>query len=163
MGLWEKKMINIKSNLSKITIDIQGKCDKLKNMKPVMERIASDMVKESQMNFRNSKGPEGEDWAKLSDTTISMRRGGSSKPLVDRGTLRRSISGRATDTQAIAGTNLIYAAIHQFGGTIKPRNGKALKFGKNIRTSVTIPARPYLGVNQRMSEKYRKWVVEWMK
>ena len=155
--------INIRTNFSKITLDIQGKCDKLKNMKPVMSRIAQDMVKESQMNFRNSKGPDGKSWEKLSSVTISMRRKGSSKPLVNTGTLRRSISGRATSNQAIAGTNLIYAPIHQFGGTIKPRNKKALKFGKNTRTSVTIPARPYLGVNQRMNEKYRKWVVEWIK
>lgn len=116
MGLWEKKMINIKSNFSKITIDIQGKCDKLKNMKPVMERIASDMVKEVQMNFRNSQSPSGEKWKELSSLTISMRRGVSSKPLMNTGTLRRSISGRATNTQAIAGTNLVYAPIHQFGG-----------------------------------------------
>lgn len=51
------------------------------------------------------------------------------------------------------------APIHQFGGTIKPRK----KVGKHYKTQVAIPARPYLGVNKKMSEKYRKWVVEWIR
>ena len=156
-------MINIKTNFSKISLDIQGKCEKLKNMKSVMERIAGDMVKESQMNFRNGQSPSGEKWKELSSLTTSMRRKGSSKPLVDTGTLRRSIKERATSTQAIAGTNLIYAPVHQFGGAIKPRNAKRLKVGKYFKTQVVIRAIPYLGVNQRMWEKYRNWVVEWIK
>lgn len=156
-------MINIKTNFSKISLDIQGKCEKLKNMKPVMERIAGDMVKESQMNFQNGQSPSGEKWKELSSLTTSMRRKGSSKPLVDTGTLRRSIKGKATSTQAIAGTNLIYAPIHQFGGTIKPRSIKRLKVGKYFKTQVVIPERPYLGVNKRMGEKYRRWVVEWIR
>lgn len=34
---------------------------------------------------------------------------------------------------------------------------------KRYKTQVVIPARPYLGVNQKMSEKYGRWVVEWIK
>lgn len=46
------------------------------------------------------------------------------------------------------GTNLIYAAIHEFGGVIRPINGPFLVFeidGQVIRArKVTIPARPYM-------------------
>ena len=164
MGRRGRMGISIKNNFSKISIDIQGKCDKLKNMKPVMERIAKDMKKESDLNFRNSKGPDGVKWKELSTLTKTLRKNGGEKPLLDTGmNLKRNIHPYSTNTQAIIGTNVKFAPIHQFGGTIKPRKGKALKFGKNIRTSVIIPARPYLGVNQRMNEKYRKWVVEWIK
>ena len=46
------------------------------------------------------------------------------------------------------GTNLVYAAIHEFGGVITPKKAKALSFeigGELIfAKSVHIPARPYL-------------------
>jgi HK97 gp10 family phage protein len=46
------------------------------------------------------------------------------------------------------GTNIIYARIHELGGTIKAKKGQYLKFfikGKFIQVKqVTIPARPYL-------------------
>lgn len=50
------------------------------------------------------------------------------------------------------GSGLIYAAIHQMGGEIRPVNAPALAFpsadGEMIfAQKVTIPARPYLGVS----------------
>lgn len=156
-------MITVKSNFSKITLDIQGKCNKLKDMKPVLNIIAQDMTKEAQLNFRNSQSPEGEKWQPLNTLTISMRRKGSSQPLVDTGILRRSIRGSANGTQAIAGTNIKYAAIHQFGGTIKPKNGKALSFGKHRVTKVVIPARPYLGINNKMNTRYKNLILDFIK
>lgn len=156
-------MITVKSNFSKITLDIQGKCNKLKDIKPVLNIIAQDMTKEAQLNFRNNQSPEGEKWKPLSTLTISMRRKGSSQPLVDTGILRRSIRGSANGTQAIAGTNIKYAAIHQFGGTIKPKNGKALSFGKHRVTKVVIPARPYLGINNKMNTRYKNLILDFIK
>jgi len=76
-----------------------------------------------------------------------------SQGLVQTGNLRRSMdielieasSERAT---AQIGTNLIYAAIHEFGGEIRPVNARALVFeidGKTVVTQlVRMPARPYL-------------------
>lgn len=51
--------------------------------------------------------------------------------LIDTGTLLRSIGIEVVevtkDRVAVAiGTNLVYAAIHEFGGEIRPRNGKFL-------------------------------------
>lgn len=132
-------------------------------MKPILNIIAQDMVKEAQLNFRNSQGPNAEKWKPLSTLTISMRRKGSSKPLVDTGTLRRSIRGIATGTQAIVGTNLKYAAIHQFGGTIRPKKAKSLKFGNHFRSQVVIPARPYLGINSKMNIRYKNMILDFIK
>lgn len=47
------------------------------------------------------------------------------------------------------GTNIVYAAIHEFGGIIKPRTKKALTFKtKDGRwhtvQRVVMPARPYM-------------------
>lgn len=73
--------------------------------------------------------------------------------LIDTGTLLRSIhsevveSGRERVTVAV-GTNLEYAAVHEFGATITPKRAQFLHFtvnGEEVFTkSVTIPARPYL-------------------
>jgi phage gpG-like protein len=73
--------------------------------------------------------------------------------LIDMGNLINSIqtvNATASDTSAEAeiGTNVVYAAIHEFGGTITAKNGKGMVFevdGHTVMTkSVTIPARPYL-------------------
>jgi phage gpG-like protein len=74
--------------------------------------------------------------------------------------LSDSIDHRSTATEAAWGTGWIGARIHQFGGVIKPQAGKRLAFsvgGKKVfAKSVTIPARPFLGVsadNQRELEE----------
>jgi phage gpG-like protein len=76
--------------------------------------------------------------------------------LFDKGRLTASIDYLVeNDERAIVGSGLVYALIHQTGGIIKPKNGKALKFwfvsGGFVEfavvSQVTIPARPYLGVS----------------
>jgi phage gpG-like protein len=57
------------------------------------------------------------------------------------------LRGNAT---AVVGTNMVYAAIHEFGGTIRAKNAEFLAFrldgGRYVMTKeVQIPARPYLG------------------
>lgn len=65
------------------------------------------------------------------------------------GTLAKSITYRLTSDKSVeVGTNVTYAAIHEFGGTIVPVNASALHFkiaDQWITTKkVTMPARPYL-------------------
>ena len=53
------------------------------------------------------------------------------RKLVDTGTMLRSVGSEITERSttrvtAVAGTNLVYAAIHEFGGTIVPRNAQFL-------------------------------------
>lgn len=65
--------------------------------------------------------------------------------LVDTGTLLNSISVQEgsegkTDATVEIGTNLEYAAIHEFGGSINQNNA----WGREISQTIHIPARPYL-------------------
>jgi phage gpG-like protein len=68
------------------------------------------------------------------------------------GRLRGSIFGKVRGNDLLefgAGSNVVYARIHEFGGTIKPKNGQFLKFpgrdGRDIFVKqVEIPARPYV-------------------
>jgi len=68
------------------------------------------------------------------------------------GTLRRSIQSGAEETKdgvrGWIGASVVYAAIHELGGTIRPRAAKYLHFDidgdrKTVK-EVDIPARPYL-------------------
>jgi phage gpG-like protein len=57
----------------------------------------------------------------------------------------------------VVGTNAPYAGVHQRGATIRAKPGKRLAFRIGRATifarSVTIPARPFLGVSQEDREE----------
>jgi phage virion morphogenesis protein len=118
-----------------------------RNLTPAMRSIGARMAAATRKRFRAGVGPDGQSW------TPSWRvRESGGRTLVKSGHLRDSLSHRATPQTAEWGVNRIYAAIHQFGGVIRPKKGTALKFrtpGGGFATvkSVTIPARPFLGVN----------------
>lgn len=130
---------------------------KFENTKTLMERTGRVTHTETIMNFRRSVAPDGTAWA-----AIKHRKG---KPLVDTGRLRNSIIVESSDTEAVIGTNLIYAPVHQFGATIKPKNGKFLRFkigNKEIFTKqVVIGARPFIGFSDRLIGKINKEAEAW--
>lgn len=109
-----------------------------------LREIAALGESSTRMRFRTQKGPDGTAWKK--------GRKKSGRTLTKDGHLSGSISSRATSSEAIWGVNRVYAAIHQFGGVIKPRTKKALRFkvaggGFVTAKQVTIPARPFLGIS----------------
>ncbi|GAB4485987.1 MAG: phage virion morphogenesis protein [Thermodesulfovibrionales bacterium] len=122
--------------MSGITIDVRiddgevralllGIRDRIGNLKPAMsvvgQIVRSSVVRNFEAGGRPSKWP------------MSQRaRKEDGKTLVDTARLRSSINARAFADHAEIGTNVVYAAIHQFGGPA----GRGRK--------VTIPARPYL-------------------
>ncbi|KPU84961.1 hypothetical protein JI58_00505 [Marinosulfonomonas sp. PRT-SC04] len=89
-----------------------------------------------------------------------------SSTLYASGTLHDSIDYHSTSDEVVIGSPLIYAAIHHFGGVIKPKNGKALAFssgGKSyVVKSVTIPARPYLGLSVNNRDEIESIVAEFI-
>lgn len=92
--------------------------------------------------------PDGVAWPK------SMRAKEVGGPtLHDSGRLMASISSEAAPDHVKVGSNMIYAGVHQTGATITAKNGNALSFtlanGEQVVVgSVTIPARPYLGISE---------------
>jgi phage virion morphogenesis protein len=105
--------------------------------------LASLVQEQTRRRIRDTKtAPDGTPW--------KPNRAGTST-LLATGALLRSIDRMVEGDQAIVGTGLVYARIHQRGGKIVPKTKKALRFmagGKVVfARSVTIPARPYLGVS----------------
>lgn len=114
----------------------------------LMSNIGTDLVKGTTRRFRTKTAPDGSAWQINNSGYAAGKRKGI---LVESTILRDSITHRVERDSVRVGTNVKYAAIHQFGGTIKPKKGTHLKFkiaGQWVAVkSVTIPARPYLGVD----------------
>jgi phage virion morphogenesis protein len=103
------------------------------------------------------QGPDGQAWQK-------NRKGSST--LYASGALHDSIDYRTGLGQIIVGSPLIYAAIHHFGGIIKPKKGKVLSFmagnSRVFAKSVTMPARPYLGISSDNAREIEEVVGDFM-
>lgn len=126
---------------------LKAKLDKIAasaESKTVFERVGAAVLSKVQLGFRGGVDPWGTAWKPL-----KLRTG---QPLSDTGRLRRSIIAVADDNGVTIGTNLKYARVHQFGATITAKNAPFLaipKPGGGIfrKKSVTVPARPYLPLN----------------
>ena len=77
---------------------------------PAMRAIARYGKTSTQMRFRDQKGPDGKRWI---PSKPALERGGQTLRKTNR--LFRSIAWRATPGDAQWGTNVAYAAVHQFG------------------------------------------------
>lgn len=120
---------------------LQRLSSRLDDLTPFMEEVSGVLAFGVEEAFRLEQDPvSGAAWEELADATVAQRSADGHWPgkmLQVTGQLAVSVS---TSRQhgpdfAMVGTNLEYAAIHQFGG----------KAGRN--RSVDIPARPYLGLS----------------
>lgn len=179
----------LKFDFEKIEKSLQEKIQRTENLKPVMNSIGLDMLKEVQLNFRGEKTPEGDSWQK---SKRALRDGG--KTLRDKGILQKSIGARHNNTSAKVGTNLEYATIHQFGsgglgngvikiknrtstsiygsfnekkGTYKRTKKSKANFVYNVSINVglygiVMPARPYLGINWLQRQRYQRMITNYL-
>ena len=155
---------------------------------PLMEEIAGAMLLSTQRRFETQTGPDGAPWQRLSPRTAARRlnrkgtRRGFANILRVSNRLYDSITGEASATEAAVGSNVTYAAAHQFGAEIekperqatviheiKGRKGEERlgRFAKRNRKraiernvtigahTTTIPARPYLGFSKEDREEIR--------
>jgi phage gpG-like protein len=112
------------------------------DLTPLMKAIADAGAAISQDRIRNTKtGPDGVKWKPNRAGTPTLFRSGA---------LLLSISSRHDRDTASWGSDVPYAGLQQAGGTIKAKDGGHLKFnwggGWASVKSVTVPARPYLGI-----------------
>lgn len=119
------------------------------NTTPIMSAIGTGLVASTHMRFVTQTDADGHAWQSLNTEYAAGKR--NSRILTESGRLRDSINSQAGPTEVHVGTNVIYGAIHQFGGTIRPVSASHLFFriGGNlvVANSVTLPARPYLGIS----------------
>ena len=116
----------------------------------LLRAIGVGLQHATQDRFDTATTPAGSHWQALSPAYAAVKKGpGILREAGMRGGLQGSITFATSDNSVIVGSNKVYAAIHQFGGTIRPKAGGRLVFRLGARTvfarSVTIPPRPYLG------------------
>jgi phage virion morphogenesis protein len=107
----------------------------------LMQEIGAGLVAAVSQRFEREEDPDGRAWT-------PNRRGGMT--LTDTGLLANSFSALATSTYVEIGTAVPYAGVHQEGAVIEAKAGGHLRFqhegGWATVRSVTIPARPFLGI-----------------
>jgi phage gpG-like protein len=118
----------------------------------LMDGLARLGASQTQRRIQSEKtSPEGAAWPRTRDGRGALFATGAH--------LYQSIDHRSSDTTASWGTGWIGARVHQFGALIRPVNAKALAFrigGKSaFAKSVTIPARPFIGVSSDNIEELR--------
>jgi len=118
--------------------------------RPMLAAIGQALVTNRQLRFEDGRGPDRKPWK---PSIRAQRERGQT--LVQRGLLRESVVRQP----AVAGrsvtlsTKLRYAAVHEFGATIRPVRAKALRFalpGGGFATvkQAVIPARPFMAFDR---------------
>lgn len=145
--------------------DLRRLVARVTNPAPAFDEIGSYLVASVIRRFETESGPGGAPWKK---SRRAAREGGQT--LTDKGRLRNSLTHNVLADGVEVGTNVVYAAIHQFGGrtpprTIRPKRKKALYFpgaahpvAKVNHPGSNIPARPFLGIDERDREAIRRIV-----
>lgn len=130
---------------------------RINNLEPVFRDIGQILRNSTEERFRKAEDPTGQPWATLQPWYQEMKKKHKGKILFLSGRLESSFSYSATNDSVTLGTNVRYAAIHQFGGVIRPKTAKGLAIGgfnsegkaKGWAKKVTIPARPFLGISKK--------------
>jgi phage virion morphogenesis protein len=135
---------------------------RLDDLTGLMDQIGKSLVTSTRARFERQAGPDGVPWAR---SRRAAEQGGQT--LVNRGLLRDLITHRPARDSVEVGTSVPYAAVHQFGATITAKTGRGLRFkiGEAWVTvkSVTIPARPYLGLDGDDRTEILALAADWMR
>lgn len=171
-------MIEIRVQSDTISGLLASLQSKLKDLSPVMRQIAGIMHGAVEDNFAAQGRPAWKPSAR------ALKQGG--KTLQDTGRLAKSITRSHDKTRAMVGTNVIYAAIHQFGGTIehkartmtlafknkggfmsraaagRQKTAVRVAFAHYAARTTQMPARPFLSMTDADMGKVQNKIMEYL-
>lgn len=176
-------------------LELQAILTRLDDRRGFFASVGERLLSSSKDRFRQQNAPDGSPWEPLKPATIKARNRKGQTPITilrsnSRGkagsSLAGSLSYEAEEDQVTIGSPLAYAAIHQFGGTIRIPARKGMIFRKSNAlgqvgrrfakkseadhvTEVTIPAheiripaRPFVGLTaddeEGILEEARDWL-----
>lgn len=137
------------------------------DLSPALDDVGAAAAVSAQARIEAERGPDGAAWPALAASTLK-RRGANARALRHTARLYQSLTHQVQGRQVLVGTNVVYAAIHQFGGEIErharsqqarwttrgPLRGRFTKRGGRSGWvtigggRVRIPARPFLGLDE---------------
>ena len=117
-------MISIKATDGTVTLSLAAGLERFEAEKPrILREIGMSLLVNIRQGFEAERSPEGEVWEPLKPATVRQRKGDAHPILQRKGRLKKSITIKMTPDSVIVGTNLAYAAAHQFGAAIKRAAG----------------------------------------
>lgn len=153
-------MINVTVSNGVVSLRLADGLRQFEERKPRMfQNIGHFLQKQIQLGFDHERAPDGTPWEPLKASTVRQRKGDAHPILQRDGDLARGIGSTVTVSGVITGSMLKYAAVHQFGATIRAggrgnaRQGLRSARAKGSRSRsarpagrgrIRIPARPYL-------------------
>ena len=160
--------------------ELDGYLQRARDKRGMFANIGMSLVTSTQNRFERGVGPDGSPWP---PSIRALATGG--KTLIESARLMRSITYVASDAGVQVGTNVVYAAIHQLGGTIQQKSRTAvLHFKTNKKTgqsrfakpgkadrarkveigahSITMPARPFLGLDDDDNREIVQIAQDWI-
>ena len=143
---------------------------RMENPRNFYKGVGDLLLASTSTRFETETGPDGKPWTPLKAATIRARTKNKQLPLKilrsnSKGKAGSSLAGSinyiATDDEVRVGSPVIYAAIHQLGGTIEKQAGSRYMVGRRFAKrdkeggadvaikahTITIPARPYIGIS----------------
>lgn len=131
------------------------------NPRGLYDNIGAALVRSTRSRFDTGTDPEGSPWP---PSIRAIAEGGQT--LIDSTRLRGSITHEASNSGVEVGTNVPYAAVHQFGDIIMARTAQALHFfigGREVFVdSVEIPRRAFLGLDEEDEQEIVEIAGEWL-
>ncbi|AKO45687.1 phage virion morphogenesis protein [[Haemophilus] ducreyi] len=138
--------VKVEINTEQLTTILNKAVQTLANPKAMFGEMGETLLEIHIIRFTQQQAPDGTPWQPLDSKKYNQ-----DKILTLHGDLRGTLRYQADNQGVVFGSDRPYAAIHQFGGTIKPQNNKMLKLGTGNNTSYArstiIPARPWLGLS----------------
>lgn len=143
---------------------LSGLVAALNDPSPLLKEISEAVVlRSTRERFKTQTAPDGTAWAALQPWYQKEKQRNKNRILTLNGYLRGRMTWQFVGDRTVEiGSNLPYAAVHQFGATIKPRAAKVLMFRGHVAKSVTIPARPYLGLSDEDRSEIVERTLEWL-
>lgn len=155
---------------------------------PFFKSVGERLLSSASDRFRSETDPQGRPWVSLKPATIRARERDGQTPITilrsnrkgkSASSLAGSINYEATEDGVEIGSPVVYAAIHQLGGTIQrpERQAKVYMAGRRFvkktqanqdrdvtipAHSITIPARPYLGLSRDDETGIREDAEDWL-
>lgn len=140
-------MLVVEINDAKFAQAMARLAELARDVTPALRGIGEYLANSSRDRFKTQTAPDGSAWAPLSTWYEKTKPVNQDKILTLHGYLCNTIHWQVFPDSVLVGSNLEYAAIHQFGGVIRPKRAKALKVGGRPVSQVRIPARAYLGIS----------------
>jgi phage virion morphogenesis protein len=134
---------------------------RLEHPRPLYDEVGAMLVVSTQMRFEREEDPDGNPWPM---SVRAVMQGG--RTMTDTARLVQSLTHIASDAGVEVGTNVVYAAVHQTGGTIRARASAGLRFRVNgswvAKQEVTLPKRAFLGLDEDDEKEIAAIAGDWL-